>query len=368
MTQSRQISTISEFLLHAQTQFMVFDLGRGLRRIDNQQFFDWENQLAPCAYPRQDHAWFCISFWHSAASNTAQVQGAKSLNITEKYIWYIKLPLDENGLMIQASCNQFLEIVVTALGADLQHTENKDAQLPENPFIFQPSQQQLADCNAHIRKALQDTSRDNSKATHYMQAPSVQDWQSLSVQDIADYVSASNSHSDCATQSALALALIQLPHPVLNCVLASLEGIIVNSTLCQAIINFHRNNHDAVLGSLCLRAISQTKDTTSIVSNECEQHSIGQDYVKQLVLTQQHIDIETAVVIAGRFWQIFDDEECLLLYMHKVAKLDDSFALFTAIYADLVKVPQCRNYMLALLRNSKRSERAAQGIGKLFAK
>ena len=170
MTHSKNINTLSEFLLQAQTQYLLIDLGRGMRLINNQTFFEWENQQAPCAYPRQDHAWFCIVFWNEQVDK-------------ERYMWFIKLPVDENGLLVQASRNQFLEIIVTALGSQLEHTANEQAQLPENPYIFTPSQQQLADCNALIRRQINDNSRDNSKAIRYMQAPSIQEWQDLSVQN-----------------------------------------------------------------------------------------------------------------------------------------------------------------------------------------
>mgnify|MGYP000170960803 CR=1 FL=1 len=135
------ISTLSEFLLQAQTQYLVFDMGRGIRKIDNQVFFEWENQQEACAYPRQNHVWLCIVFWNEKLSH-------------ERYMWFVKLPLDEQGLIIPASRDQFLEIIVQALGKELEHSQDKQAELPENPFVFTPSQQQLADCNALISSSI----------------------------------------------------------------------------------------------------------------------------------------------------------------------------------------------------------------------
>lgn len=346
MTQAQQINTLSEFLLQAQTQYIVFDLGRGIKPIENQQFFDWENQLAPCAYPRQEHAWFCICFWNESESH-------------ERYIWYIKLPLDENGLLIQAARNQFLEIVVTALGSQLQHTSNEEAQLPENPFVFQPNQQQLADCNAHIRKALKQTRVGGNKVFQYMQAPSVQDWQVLSVQDIADYVSASDSSDSCPVQLALAKHLKNLPAPMLSCLFASLECIKINEFLTKTIIDFYSSCKEPVLRHLSLRSLSYCGPLNVSLAN---------NFVKQLISQEEALDIETLVLIAGRYWHILNEESYLLLYMDKVAAIDGSYALFLGIYADLVKVPSCRESMLGLLRNTKRSDLVSQGIGKLFSR
>ena len=191
------ISTLSEFLLQAHTQHLVLDIGRGLRLINNQEFFEWENQQAPCRYPRRDNAWFCIAFWNEKLSS-------------ERYIWFIKLPLDENGLLMQAPRNQFLEIIVQALGKELEHSTDENAQLPENPYLFTPSQQQLADCNAHIKKHLQLHENSSQILLNYLSAPSVQDWQNIKLQDIANFVCMSNSEQ----QVLIARNLSTYPHAV----------------------------------------------------------------------------------------------------------------------------------------------------------
>lgn len=357
MTDSKTINTLSEFLLQAQTQYLIFDMGRGIRKIEQQTFFEWENQQAPCAYPRQDHAWFCVAFWNENASQ-------------DKYIWFAKLPVDESGLMIQASRNQFLEIITTALGSQLEHTENEQAQLPENPYIFVPNQQQLADCNAHITKELANNSslskRDNTLVNSYMQAPSVQQWESLSVQDIADFVCDSVESENCKIQATLAQNMQQFPQAVLTCVFSSLENIWVNATLAEAIIAVHRATQVKLLKPLCLRALSFSEPVTADKAKGA--HNLGAEYIVHLIRSDDPLDIETCVVIAGRFWTLFQDHELLLSYMHKTAVLDASFELFVAMYSDLVKVPECRNHMLSLLRNSQRTELVSQAIGKLFSR
>ncbi len=344
MTTPKHLNSLSEFLLQAQTQYLIFDLGRGLKKIDNQVFFEWENQQAPCAYPRREHAWFCISFWNQQLSQ-------------DRYIWFVKLPVDENGLMIQASRNQFLEIIVTALGASLEHTSNSDAQLPENPYVFQPSQQQLADCNAHIRKYINDVSRDNQQAEGYLQAPSVAPWQSLSVQNMADYVCQIENSETCAKQAVLAQNLMQYPVPVLNCIFASLESTYVNQVLANAIMAFHAQTSEHTMQALSLRAISHHRSSDDKVMQ----------YIADLINNQGINNVEVAVVIAGRYWEVLTDNDLQLSYMHQVCELDGSFELFKAIYADLVKIPSCRDNTLGLLRNPHRSELVAKGIGSLFA-
>lgn len=364
MSNPASISTLSEFLLQAQTQYIVFDLGRGIRKIDNQTFFEWENQQTPCQFPRQDNAWFCITFWNEKISD-------------ERYIWFIKLPLDEQGLMNSAALHQFLEIIVQALGKGLEHTENKKAQLPENPYVFIPSQQQLADCNAHIRKIFGTKPRDISKARAYMQAPLINinnnAWSTLTLQDLADYVICDGGPIEnlnesplniVSNQGIIAKNLSLYAREVLNCLFASLESIEVELPLVKALIDFHKSTDDPTLASLCLRAMSYKPHA---LSNEYLSQLIANNAKKNIDNSIIELDIETCVVISGRYWHLLKDTHLLLPFLHKVALLDPSFALFKGLYADLVKVPDTRKSLLSFIRHTERSTELSEAIGALFS-
>lgn len=60
---ANSINSISEFLLHAGTEYIVFDMGRRLTALDNQAFLDIENGSTVAPFPRQQHAWFGIVFF-----------------------------------------------------------------------------------------------------------------------------------------------------------------------------------------------------------------------------------------------------------------------------------------------------------------
>ena len=130
-----QINTISEFLLQAGTDYRVFDMARGIRQLESQLFLEIERATLPAPFPRQQHAWFGILFFDKKMSH-------------ERYIWFVKLPLDEQGLVIAAAQQQFLQLVIEALGQTLDKQNSTNNQLPENPFTFVPNQQQLADFNS----------------------------------------------------------------------------------------------------------------------------------------------------------------------------------------------------------------------------
>ncbi|MFC4700036.1 DUF3549 family protein [Glaciecola siphonariae] len=345
MHSHKAFATLSEFLLQAGTEYFILDVSRTRHLLDNQRFFDYENNERPYDCPRQGYAWFCLVFWN------------KSMN-QEHYIWFLKLPVDEQGLIQQAARDQFLQIVIEALGNELQKVDTTSAELPENPFVFVPSQQLLADCNAFIRHHLDLPNRPGlAKAFTYIKAPNVQPWAELSVQDISDF--ASKIHHKPHEQAVIA-NLSQLPDAVCLCLFSSFEGIKLPSELNHALLNYQQSADDK-LSAMALRALASSHN------------SAVKDYVHSLISSDNPLDIETLVVIAGRFWQCLipqehTEQDYLSLYLAKVAKADAHFDLFKGIYADLVHLPSLRVFLLATIRQKAQCEVLNQAIATLFAK
>ncbi len=363
MTNNPSINTLSEFLMQAQTQYMVFDLGRGIRKLDNQVFFEWENQQSPCLYPRQEHGWFCIVFYNEHMSD-------------ERFIWFIKLPLDEHGFINQAARNQFLEIIVTALGTQLEHSADKQAQLPENPYVFQPSQQQLADCNAHIKANLEIPSSDPEalqSVLAYLQAPQMQanedKWTEFTLQNISDLIinpvsgkdsktlnnkSGADNSSQATCLKAITDNIKFYPTPLTNCIYASLETIPLSDELTQSLMVHHSTIEDPNTSALCLRAISLQPNDEAIT------------YINQIITSKDPLDLETGVVIAGRFWSVLKNELILQRFMEKIVELDDEYSIFRAIYSDLVRIPEIRRNMLTFIHSEEKSDDVKKAFNSLF--
>lgn len=359
MIKTSSYGTLSEFLLQAGTEYFVIDVSRTRQIIDNQLVFDCELNKIPFPTPRQGHAWLCVVFWN------------KQIN-QEHYIWFLKLPVDEQSLLVQAARDQFLHIVVTALGKELEQMESQQAELPENPFVFTPNQQQLADCNATIRDYLKLPHRAEIKtAINYLKAPSIQPWDSLAVQDISDLalqMACVQAEDKAKTTSAKELqqeiekAFIQnievLPSPVCVCLFSALEGCRISAACIDCLLDYH-NQCESSLAPMVLRALASSQ--TNKVS----------DYIHKLITSEQSLDLETLVVIAGRHWQLLVPDEhsqhdYLSLYFEKVIQADESHALFRGIFADLVQLPQLRLFVLAMLRSQTQSDNLNKAIASLF--
>jgi hypothetical protein len=77
------------------------------------------------------------------------------------------------------------------------------------------------------------------------------------------------------------------------------------------------------------------------------------------------LEEDVLIIIAGRLWPILNDENLLFSYLEQLIK-DSDYALFSAIFKDLVAIPLIRPVLLQAIRSPKRSPELAKAIGMLF--
>ncbi len=341
MTQN-QISTISEFLLHAGTDYRVFDMGRSIRPISSQCFLDWETAKAPPIHPRAGHAWIGIVFWDKSRSQ-------------HQYIWFIKLPVDEQGLLVAASRNQFLQIIVEALGTQLENAEKKNGQLPDNPYTFVPNQQQLADFNSHSRKTLGlGTSSYYAATVDYLRSPMVIDWQTLALQGFADVVA--NMPQDDIAQT-INQHFSVFPQAVQNALLTSMENTNLSDDTMATIESWLlADKTDITRWVHGLRALCAMQSEARVIK-----------LVSQALTFDVSDNTDCLAVISGRLWLSLLSENNLMNFMHKAAIADPTFGFFQGMFGDLVRIPSMRHAMLSLLREPEKSPQLTQAVGSLFS-
>ncbi|QJR81766.1 DUF3549 family protein [Alteromonas pelagimontana] len=340
------IHSISEFLLHAGTNFRIFDLGRGIFPLDSQTFLDIENAQVPAPRPRQQYGWFGIVFWNGQQAN-------------QHYIWFIKLPLDEQGLIIAASRNHFLQIIIEAVGESL--TSDNQQTLPDNPYSFVPGHLTMAQFNAHTRLHLRLPSHPAiEQVTQYISDPAAHDWKNLPVQGIADFaVRLSEDHeahlvagnlSACASD--FQIALMQAAESVLINEAVEVEFY---AHLAKGLTPANPKRPDLA----ALRGLSSLTPSQKL-----------RDVLYNLLSETTLSDVDTLSVVAARHYNQFD-EQLLQLFFERAAELDDNQGhqglLFKGFFSDLVQIPQLRGKVLSLLRSPTRSDLLAKAIGGLFS-
>jgi hypothetical protein len=333
-TPESTINSISEFLHAAGTQFRIVDMGRGYRELSAQTFVDIEYQKQPVPFPRQQHMWFGCIFWQSG----------------QHFIWFIKLPLDERGLLNQAARNSFLEKVIQALGAQLQNTVQQNGQLGDNPFTFTPNQKQLADFHAFAKKILiQPASPYLAPCIDYIQSPSTKDWQTLPVQGLAEIASRCNEGN---IQVHLLNNWSVMPRAVTISLLESFEHYAINKPLAVHIkkeieVLVKSNQIDFGLLASYLRALSQADIAI-------------QTETVRFICSQADVPSELLLVIAARNFAALQDTAVLHRFIPHLLSYDDDFVM--GLYQDLVQLPQTRMHLLSLIHDTRDTTGLSQRI------
>jgi len=349
ITPEKHIETLSELLKLSGSQYRLYDIGRLVSKLPKEQFEKVELNQLPYPTPVQGHACIAIAFWQKQSS--------------QPYLWLLKLPLDERGLLNQGARNHFIAIIVEALGADLtQETSKKQEELlSSNPYLFTPAQYKLASLNSKIKVDLKQQPSEyflpfkqylidnTNKGTDW------HNWQNVGVQGITDFVARIKQDNH---DGLLLKALPYLPVEVLSPVCSALENEQFPVALIDALVKSlkaaleHKANTSKV--TLLLRALSANS-----------QHVHVRAVVSQ-ILNQQEVATDILISLSGRCWLALADEIMLMCYFEHLLKSND-LTLFSSIFKDLVAIPSVRPIAFQCIRSDKRSPELAQAIGQLFS-
>jgi hypothetical protein len=334
-----QINTISEFLVQAGTDYRVFDMARGIRPHTSQDFLEIENATVPAPFPRQQHTWFGILFFNKKLSD-------------ERYIWFVKLPVDEQGLVISAARQQFLQIVVDALGQTLDKQKQTNNQLPENPFTFVPNQQQLADFNSICRVELAlPPSVHFDIAKEYVTYPDKHDWRTVPLQGIADFTASLKNDNN---KQLLLAQFSKLAPDMQYALCASLENHQIDINITKLLIDWcYQDKQNQQRLSSGLRALCQSQANLEVSR-----------LIISLLDDSNGQNNTVLMLIAARHWHYLKEPSTLELYVEQLATSNED--LFIGLYPDLVQIPDLRETMLEVLRWPKKSPQLTQAIGQLF--
>lgn len=352
------IDTISQLLQASNSQYRLFDIGRKITKISKEQFEKIENNQLPYPTPSQGHACIAIAFWQKQSP--------------QPYLWLLKLPLDERGLLNQGARNHFIAIIVEALGSDLTQDANEQQEelLKSNPYLYTPAQYKLASLNSKIKIELKQAPSEYLAAfkTYLTNDTCWDNWQHIGVQGITDFVARieTENHTEL-----LCTALPHLPSEVLFPLCSALENESLSVELIESLIHLLKTQ-------LTLPTENEEQDS-SAADNKLltEQHllrslasSCQHPYVSKLInelLQQQTLAPELLITLSGRCWEALADSQNLMAYFEHIIASKDQ-ALFNSTFKDLVAVPVVRPIVFQCMRAPDRSEAFSKAIGQLFHK
>lgn len=351
------IDTISQLLHSSNSQFRLYDIGRKIEKIPKELFEKIELNQVPYPTPSQGHACIAIAFWQKQSQ--------------QPYLWLLKFPLDERGLLNQGARNHFIAIIVEALGSDLTQDANEQQAelLKGNPYLYTPAQYKLAALNSKIKFDLKyEPSEYLQPFLTYLTGESGWDnWQAVGVQGITDFSVRIKEKAN--TSASYAQLLIKaLPH-LPNEVLLPLCGALENETFSVELI-------DTLLPLLSKQLKAPQESSTQAEGNiQIQQHLLRclasncqhvhvEKFINAL-LAQEKVAPELLMTLSGRCWLALAKTKQLMAFFELLIACEDQ-ALFNSIFKDLVAIPTIRPVVFQCMRAPERSTALSQAIGQLF--
>ncbi len=341
-----KIQTISEFLKSTDANFRIFDLGRRISKLSQDTFLKFEHTEIPYPLPLQQHAWIAVLIF-----NPKQTE--------QHLIWFLKLPLDEQGLLVQAARDDFLNRLAKTVGNQLLAKSEEQDPLKDNPFSFTPDQEKMAAFHARATQILkQPPSSFYQPAREYFAGlRGFDQWDQLGLQGIADIVARLDERGN---DSLISQAIAKLPTTPLEALCINLEHEQISHTLSQALADRvqialdDENTTPNLLGTL-IRALSQSHS-----------EEIRQQATTSVLQSQHGTHIEVLAAIASRSWKDLTDPKLRKLFMENLASNSAGQDSFNLMVRDLVFIPGMRASIMESFRDPERSEELGIAIGGFF--
>ncbi|MCC5879419.1 MAG: DUF3549 family protein [Idiomarina sp.] len=370
MTQaSFSVDTLTDFLTMGETHYYIFDLGRLVRQIPNDEFAAMEAGQRPYPTPSQQHAWLAIVFWRKDAAADSS-----------PFIWFAKFPLDERGLISHAARQHYLQIIVEALGRDITADASAEQAelLKQNPYIFTPPEAKRAAFHAQVSRILNQPPSiffDDVQSFMLGQREPAK-WQQLGAQGVHDMAARLEQQPEVSQR--LHQQLPDWPEGFVQALASALEHQVLPdhvwhnlSALFAQCVATPQAHHSARLIVPVLRSLSATIVDRAAQSPQ-PPLADGSPYGNiprqlQRLLSQPslptEIEADLLIIIGARCWPLLSDETLRTLFLQRLSQHGE---LFTHVFADLVTVPALRMYFLTLLRDpAAASEPVQQAIDRL---
>ena len=337
------------FFEQSQTRYRVYDMGRGIRRLERAYFEQFEDASQPWPWPLQQQAWLAIVGWNEAERQ-------------EHFIWFLKFPLDEHGMLIQATRDDFLGTLLHSIGENLQAgrsgAEWQDG-MRESPYGFKPKESHMAAFHAIVSDALgQPASRFYGHARDYLDGgPGYDQWAFVGLQGLADVVARIQDDDNLPR---LLKALPHLPPPALHAVCGLLENCALPTRLSEALLErlqgeLQSATPDIPLLASLLRAFAQSPAS-----------GLREQAISTLLSGPHHQEIEVLAAIAARNWEVLKTPALARQFVEALAENTLGQDAFNQVMADLLYLPGMRATLLAQLRNPERSAALSQAVAGLF--
>ncbi|OLO04391.1 DUF3549 family protein [Salinicola socius] len=343
------MQTLSDFFTQSGAELALSTLGRRVEPMRQDTFAAFEQQREPWPMPWNGQAQVaCALRWPATFKDPA--------------IWFLSLPLDEQGLLVPAARDEFLDRLLQTLSTPTSDTPITDPSvnnnvtqdsletrnlMQDNPLAFEPELHQRALLHARLSRHFgQPPSMHSDMARRYLIGDDALDWQMLGLQGLADQVVA----KEPAVIEALASRLTTLPRAMTLPLCYLMEHgdtpVELLPVVWQAMANA-REAQDIEAFCALLRALLGS-----------DSPQVG-EWLDHILADDDLMAADCLAAIAARGWQHLEHEIRLGRFLERLANCKD--ANFRPVVRDLALIPRLRLPILMMLRQAP----ADSSVGRL---
>lgn len=328
--------SLAGFLEITEARYRLFDLGTQLKRLpaNTLQALDGGE---PYPHPHLGFGWMVIFLWNDDLSE-------------QNSLWFLKLPLDEQGILPAAVHSD----LVNRLYKALQTTDAKERQrlLTDHPYQFKPEDGKMAALHAQATKILGLPASDYLPQVKdfYLNGNSAIDWTQLGLQGIADL--ACRAKDDELKQLAASIADLAVEPQM--ALLAQLEHI---SLPTPAVVT--------------LQALVQRPDVETPLKVAILRAAANSPAYRLMEPTlRQELSLETAnmdmvLLILTRYASLCEDTELAALALDRLARQADADG-FARVVTNLAMQPGLQGIVMRILGSSYLTETLGHALGRLI--
>ncbi len=328
--------SLTGFLASAEANFQVFDLGLYLRKLPSSILSNLDNGQ-PYPTPHLGHAWLALFIW-------------KQDGTEQNSLWFLKLPLDEQGILSTAVHSDLVSRMYRAQKAI--DTKERERLLTEHPYQFTPDHEKMAALHAVATDllALPASEYLENAQNYYLQNDSTTPWQGIGLQGIADLVCRLNAQQVMP----LSDALPNLADEPLMALLRQCEHSPLPSSLVKAIANIAANpNQSEDVYIACLRACAQS---SSAMLLEASIHNR---------LASNQFSTEFLLTIITRYTHLLKNDQFAVNVLDKLAKQVDNDG-FERVITNLAMQSHMAGIVLKTLASPHLTEALANALSILI--
>lgn len=335
--------SLTELLRTTGAALRVFDMGRRISKLPLERFRRIEDSQLPYPSPFQHLAWLAILIWNPKQRD-------------ENAVWFLRLPLDEQGLVAPAARDDLVKRLVQNVINSKNGTPGEDA-LKDNPYSFTPDQSRMAAFHALAAREMKAPASPHYERTQawFKGQLALHEWPTLAYQGLADFVMRLDLEDNT---EALVQRLPEMPAEVMETLCPLLEnrqpaGALQQALLAQLEASLATDNSNRV-AALC-RALSNISDETA-----------KQRWVMAVLNSGHATKPEVITVIATRCESALLEPQVLTAFLEQLAQGEAGQTGFSRILAELMFMPVHRALILQAFRNPVRSDALSQSIGEMF--